>query len=244
MKKLTLAIGLCLAIVAKAEDAKTFKGESEASAIITSGNSETESIGAKTTNTWSLSENDLATIFGKYVSSKSQNVQTGKNWEAGLRYERVITKDQFSVFLQHKAQHDPYNGPFVQRDTTDLGVKYVFIKNDNLNWFSELGYSQSSTYSGLDPAPVTDRYTAGSIRAYTEAAYKFNASTSGKLWVEHLANLKDTDKSLTNAEASLSVVMTDILSLKTAYLVNHNEGAPTGSKKDSSTWTTALVAKY
>ena len=244
MKKLLLvSIGLCMALSANAQD-NTFKGESEASAIVISGNSDSETYGAKTTNTWNLTDLDLATIFGKYIRTKSAGSETAKAWEAGARYERVFTKDVLNGFLQHKAEHDPYNGIFVQRDSTDIGVKYFFTKNDTLTWFGEFGYRYTSTYSGLAAAPDATKYNADGLRIYTEAAYKFNATTSGKFWVEHLQNLKDSDKSLTNAEASVSVVMTDILSFKTSMLLNHNEGTASPGKKDTTTWTTALVAKY
>jgi putative salt-induced outer membrane protein len=240
MKKLLIVFfGLCAAISSHAEE-KTFKGESEASAIVISGNSDSETYGAKTTNTWNLTETDIAVLFGKYVRTKSAGTETAKAWEAGLRYERVFIKDQFNGFIQQKAEHDPYNGIFIQRDSMDIGAKYFFKKSDDLAWFGEAGYRQSSTY--IDPA--VDKYNAGFIRLYTEASLKFNASTSGKLWVEHLSNLKDSDKGQMNAEASLSVMMTDLLSFKTSVLLNHNEAVVAPGKKDTTTWTTALVAKY
>jgi putative salt-induced outer membrane protein len=244
MKKLVLVVlGLSAAFVARAED-KTFKGESEASAIVISGNSDSETYGAKTTNTWNLTESDLATIFGKYIRTKSAGTETAKAWEAGLRYERVFMKDLLNGFVQHKAEHDPYNGVFVQRDSTDIGAKYFFKKSDDLTWFGEFGYRFTSTYSGLAVPPATDKYNNDNLRAYTEASAKFNATTSGKVWVEYLANLKDSNKSLTNAEASVSVVMTSLLSFKTSILLNHNEGTVAPGKKDTTTWTTALVANY
>lgn len=178
-----------------------------------------------------MTETDLATIFGKYVRTKSAGNETAKAWEAGARYERVFMKDLLNGFLQHKAEHDPYNGVFVQRDSTDLGVKYFFKKSDEFTWFAEFGYRYTSIYSGLAQAPDTEKYNSDGIRAYTEAAYKYNASTSGKLWVEQSQNLKDSDKSLTIAEASMSVVMTDMLSFKTSLLLNHNEGTGSGQKR-------------
>ncbi len=244
MKKLLMvAIGLCAAMTAHGEE-KTFKGESEASAIVISGNANSETYGAKTTNTWSMTEADLATVFGKYVRTKSAGTETSKAWEAGARYERVFIKDLFNGFLQQKAEHDPYNGVFVQRDSTDVGGKYFFKKSDDLTWFGELGYRYSSTYSGLAIAPNTYKDNASFARIYSEVTAKFNTSTSGKLWAEYLPNLSDSTKSLTNAEASISVVMTDVLSFKTSVLLNHNEGTVAPGQKDTTTWTTALVAKY
>ncbi|MBC7741532.1 MAG: DUF481 domain-containing protein [Bdellovibrionaceae bacterium] len=91
---LTTLISL-FTILAHAE-VEPFKGESEASAIVISGNTNTESYSAKTSNTYAVSEMDLAKFFGKYVRSITGGNENAKAWEAGLRYERIFTKDLFS----------------------------------------------------------------------------------------------------------------------------------------------------
>ncbi len=239
MKTILLFATFLLSTAVLAQETK-FSGSAEASAVVISGNASNETYSAKTENTYAVSEFDLAKIFGKYVRSTSGGTESTKAWDAGLRYERIFTKDLLSAFLQHRAEHDPYNGVFIQRDSTDIGLKYTFIKTDSLNWFSELGYQNATTYVG----GAVDKTNGGFIRAYTEADYKISASTSTRLWVEHLSPLKTEDKSRTNAEVSLSVAMTDIFSLKTSFLINHNEAAVSPLKKDTTTWTTALVAKY
>lgn len=232
-----------------ADASKPFVGESEATAIIINGNADSESYGAKTKNTWAVSDADLLIAFGKYIRTKGdvsvngvmQNTETAKAWEAGLRYEHIFLKDILSGFVQHKAEHDPYNGVFTQRDSEDIGVKYVIMTNDTFNWFVEVGY-RYSTVLGAPGKP--EKEGINYARLYTEANYKFSETGSTKLWVEHLPNMTHSSEALTNAEFSASVLMTSIFSLKTAYLWNHNEGALSPLKKDSSTWTTALVAKY
>ena len=237
MFKQMLILAILATGVVQAAD-ETFKGESEASAIVVSGNLNSQTIGAKTKNTWAFTENDAAIAFGNYIDGKSETA-TGpdaltKSWTAGLRYERVITKDEFSVFAQHMAEADPYNGIFVQRNSTDLGAKYSIIKSDSLNWSAELGYRYSDIYKGIrkvNNATVEDTYSTNYVRAYTEISDKFNANVSGKVWFEYLQDTKESDQSLWNAEASLSVVMTSMFSLKTAYLNKHNEGTPSPGKK-------------
>ena len=240
---------------ATVQAAQEFKGESEASAIVVSGNLNSQTVGAKTKNNWNLTENDSATVFGSYIDGKSEVVDStgkvidalSKSWTAGVRYERVITKDQFSAFIQHMAEADPYNGIFVQRNSTDIGLKYSIIKSEALNWIAELGYRYSNIFKGIhnvNNVATEDTYSTNYVRAYTEATEKFNSSVSGKLSFEYLQDTKESNQSLWNAEASLSVVMTSMFSLKTAYLNKHNEGTPAPGKKDTSTWTTALVANY
>lgn len=231
-----------------------FSGESEASVVIVDGNSESETWGAKTKNVYTLENSDNFTIFGKYLKTSTQPVgatektETGLNWEAGARYEKSFITDVLNGFIQHKAESDPYNGIFTQRDSTDIGAKYFFTKSDITTIFAEAGVR----YSTQNPDYVVDgelkkSTTAG--RVYVEGSHKFNEATSAKLWVEHLPNLDDNDLTLTRAEASLSVAMNSTLSLKTAYEITHLQRGstlPDGSegKKDSSIWTTALVARY
>jgi putative salt-induced outer membrane protein len=241
MKLIIFGLVFGLAQITFAQDAATatFKGESEASAIVISGNSNSETYGAKTKNTWNMTESDLAIVFGKYIQTSAGGNTTNKQWEAGLRYERVIVKEIFNGYLEHKAEHDPFNGVFVQRDSTELGGKYFFTKSDDLTWTGELGYSYSKIYLGSD---ITGY--GNFIRGNTEANYKANASTSVKFLAEYKHNLKDADKSNSKGELSVSVVMTDLLSLKTAFEVVRNEAAVAPNEKQTTTWTTALVAKY
>ena len=89
-----------------------------------------------------------------------------------------------------------------------------------------------------------DKEYGGYVRGYSEATYKLSPTATTKLWVEHLSPVKTEVKSRSNAELSLSVTMTDTFSLKTSYLINHNEASLSPLKKDTTTWTTALVAKY
>lgn len=237
--KYIILIATIFTQVVFAQDAKPkFKGESEASAIVVSGNTNNETYAAKTKNQYALTDLDIASIFGKYIKSTAGGTETGNAWEAGARYERVIIADQLNGFVQHKAESDPYNGIFVQRDSTDLGLKYIIIARDDLNWFTELGLRSSKIYDGTNVEYVNYG------RLYTEASDKFSSTTTGKVWVEYLPNFKNSNEYLYNAEISLSVVMTSVLSLKTAYLLNHNEALASPLKKDSTTWTTALVANY
>ena len=252
MVKLITTIACLISLAAtqvNAQDAarESFDGESEASVVIIDGLSKSETYGGKSKNNYKLTDTDIVSIFGKYIKTSTQlsgaasKSETARNWEAGMRYEKIFTVDQFSGFLQHKAESDPYNGIFTQRDSTDLGGKYFITKSDTLAWFTEAGVR----YSTQNPAFIdvngkeSKSTTAG--RLYSETSGKFNDSTSGKFWIEYVPNFKSSDFSYYTTEASLTVAMSSILSLKTAYNLYHRE---IGNKKDTTTFTTALVAKY
>lgn len=240
---LILALGAPLLKAQTTEAVAAFKGESEASVVMVDGNSKSETIGAKTKNEWTFSESDKATIFGSYLKTKANDVESAKSWNAGIRYDRTFIANTLDGFIQHQADHDPYNGVFVQRDSTDVGAKYDIIKTDDLNWFAELGYRYTSTYVGA--LPNEEKVKGDFARVYTEVKNKFNSAVSGKLWFEYLSSF-DTKKNPNrwNAEASLSVTMTSILSLKTAYLIKHTDDVVSPLKADATTFTTAIVANY
>lgn len=225
-----------------AQEVGVIKGESEASSIIIGGVKKTETYNAKTKNTYGITDLDSVTVFGSYTSGKTDGVESARSWLAGLRYERVIVKDIFSGFLQHQAESDVFNGIFIQRDSTDLGGKYFFVKNERTTWFGEFGFRNTVLYADQS----LPKETVGYARFYTEAAQVVTDTVNVKLWVEHLPPLKDSvlSKALTNAEASISVAMSSVLSLKMAYLLNRNEAGTTETEKNKTTWTTAIVAKY
>lgn len=223
-----------------------FSGESEASVVIINGLSQSETTGAKTKNIYTFENADNLSIFGKYLKASTKaadatvETETARNWEAGLRYEKSFT-DFFNGFAQHKAESDPYNGIFLQRDSSDLGGKYFFSKTDTTLLFTEVGVRYSSQNPEFVDAKGNKKETTTAGRLYVEASHKFNESTSAKLWVEYIPDFQEKDFSYSTASASLSVAMNSILSLKTAFEIYHRELGP---KKDTTTWTTALVARY
>lgn len=238
-----LLSSLVISSIAQAQDAvvSPFKGESEASVVIVEGNSSSRTHSAKTKNEYKLDEKSLVTFGAGFLQASAAGVETSRSWNAALRYDFIFQTDVLSLYLQRKAESDPFNGVFVQRDVTDFGAKYVIERSEKLTWFAELGYQSQDTYAGIVDAT---REVVPFAKIYTEAEYKFNESTKTKLWIEHLPNLKKSAESQSNAELSLSVAMSKVFSLKTAYLINRNNANVDPVKKDNSKWTTALVANY
>lgn len=210
--------------------------ENEAGAVIISGNSESESYSAKTKNVIT-SQDNVYTIFGRYIRAKANGVESARAWDAGARYERKLSS-YFGIFIGHKVESDPYAG-FVQRDSSDLGGRYTLLKTADVNWITELGYRFSTT---LQNTGVTERASFG--RLYTEVTKAFSETSQLKYWAEYLPNMTDSNAYLANTELSLSVIITEILSLKLSYLVQYQNAPSTNGKRVDTTYTTALVAKF
>ena len=165
---ISLAVVLALPMLSLAQD-KPFQSESEAGAVVVSGNSTSESYAVKTNNTYTV-DKDLYKAIGRYLRTTANGIESARSWEAGARYERSLT-DYFSGFLGHKAESDVYSG-YIQRDSDDLGVKYFINKSDDLTWIAELGYRYSSTYQATGVKSY-DSYG----RLYTEIKKTLNLKT-------------------------------------------------------------------
>lgn len=212
--------------------------ESEASVVTVSGNTETETyaVKQKTINKW---ETSLVSLSGRYLSASSEGLETAHQWDSTLRYEKDISAS-WSGFVQHGAESDTFAG-YVQRDNSDVGAKYNFVKTDDESLFTELGLRHVRTL----PVGADEVTSNGAGRLYVEGWRKLNETVSGKLWVEYIPSFRDSKDWLANGEASLTVMLNKMFSLKVSYLNKHHELTKTDAeKKDDSTFTTSLVAKF
>lgn len=212
-------------------------GEAEAGAVIVSGNSDSESYAAKAKTVYTYEEKNIFTGFGRYLKTDSNGVESARNWEAGVRYERELT-DYLGVFAGQKAESDIFNG-YIQRDSTDLGLKYSIIKSDELNWFFEVGYRYQKT---LPTIGSTSHDNMG--RLFSEFNKSLDKTLSFKYWAEYLPNFTDSEAYLFNTEASLNIMLNSIFSVKLAYLLQYQNVPAASGKYTTTTSTMNLVAKF
>lgn len=217
-----------------------FKGEAEAGGVIVSGNSKSESYSFKTKNTYALDQNSY-TISGRYIQTTSNGVESARNWDAGIRYDRKLSENT-SAFLGHKAEADPFAG-FTQRDSSDLGGKYFVYNDEAYKWFFEAGYRYTTTLF-LGKPNTSENFG----RIYTEFQKSISKDLSFKYWLEYLPNFSDSEAYLANTEASLNIMLSQMFSLKISYLMRYQNVAPVvatvvGEQIDTS-YTTSLVANF
>lgn len=223
---------------AQTETPSPWKNESEVSVIQVSGNSESESYSAKqkTSYTW---DKNIFTASGRYVQTKAGSVESARNWEALGAYERTIT-DMFAATASHGAKSDKFGG-YVQRDSTDLGIKYYLFKNDVRTYF--LGAAYGTTKNIKDTTPGIDRNTTNA-KAKFELSEQLNESVKLTFKFNYNANLNDSDIYSLDYEPAVVVAMNKVLSLKVSHLTQYQNKVATGLKKEDRTLTTALVATF
>lgn len=237
MKTITKLIGAGLLVLSLNSYAnEPFASEAEAGLITVSGANESESYNAKAKTVYTQEAN-IYSAAGRYLRTNSNGIESARNWEAGLRYERSLS-EHFGIFIGQKAESDVFNG-YIQRDSTDAGLKYTILKEEDLNWFVEAGYRYQKIL------PTSGDITHGNLgRIYTEVNKSLDKSLSFKYWAEYLPNFTKTDAYLANTEASMNVMVNAVFSLKFAYLLQYQNLPVVPSKYTTSTTTFNLVAKF
>lgn len=233
MQTFILLAGLLSAFSANAQ----LSNESEVGLVVTSGNTDQSTYNIRQASTYQ-SDANVFKLGARYLKTISNDATTAFYWNLGLRYEREFSPN-FSLFAAEVVESDRF-AKLAQRYNTDAGAKYFFMKDDSVKWFAEAGY-RYQLENRFDGSQVKNNQ----IRAYTEYDRILGPSISAKLWLEFLPNLTNTDDYQLNTEASLTALLTNVFSIKFAYLLRFdNVPAPGVGKKTDTVTTTSLVAKF
>ncbi|QDK39429.1 YdiY family protein [Bdellovibrio sp. NC01] len=222
--------------VSATKEPPPWTGEAEAGAILVTGNSDSESYAAKLKTVYTHEKN-IFTLAGSYIRAEANGTESARNWYGSLRYDRELA-EMFSVFIAQRVESDIFAG-YLQRDATDVGVKYFLIKKDDLNWIVEAGYRYQKTQPTIG-TPFYDNLG----RLYSEVNKQWDKTLSFKYWLEYLPNFSDANGYFINSEASMNVMLNSIFSLKIGYLLQYQNAPPADGKNTTTTTTMNLVAKF
>jgi putative salt-induced outer membrane protein len=215
----------------------TFRNESELGLAAANGNSKTSTFNAVQLNEW---QKDVSTVSfqGRYLLSSSNGVESAHFYQLKLRYAYALS-DDFSLVGGPSYEKDKFVR-IQHRYLFDLGMKYNVAKSERREILAEAGgrYMEERRYNGTK---VDSKYG----RLYSGWTENWNKNFSSKLWLEYLPNFSESKDYQANTEASLTAVLTDIFSIKTAFLLRYdNLPAPGARSKTDTLLTTALVAKF
>lgn len=214
-----------------------FTNESEVGIASANGNTKTQTYTVNQSNQYKW-EKDTLGFKARYLNAKAQGEETARYFMTNLRYERSVSS-RLGIFAAGTFEKDRFAN-IDQRRASDLGGRYHFIDIDAEKFFSDLGYR----YLHEDRLDDTHAYSQYA-RLYVEWSRQWRESYSTKLWVEYLPNFTDQKDWLLNTEASLTVLMTEVFSLKSAILLrNDNSPAPGVDYKTDTLFTTSIVAKF
>lgn len=215
-----------------------FKNDSEAGVVNSTGNSRSQSLNFKQGNNYVWERNSVG-FKGNFLQSKSQGILDAKRWGLELRYDRSVS-ERLSFFVTEGVESDRFAG-FMQRHNSGVGSKYVFYREEKAwDWFGELGYRYTR-----ERLLTSARVSKNQVRAYTEVNHEWRDGISSKYWVEYMPNFSNGKDWELNTELSSSAAVTNVFSVKIAYLVKYDSlPAPGAISKTDRLFTTSLVAKY
>lgn len=213
------------------------KNESEVTLVDAKGNSISNAFGAKQQNAY-MWDGNVVKGQARYFSSTSNGVESARNWDLALRYERELT-GVWAVYAGQGLESDTFAG-FERRYNTDVGGRYTLQKTPEFGWFAEAGYRFTDQHNN-DNSILSSNFG----RLYTEASYTVTESSAVKLWVEYLPNFSHKEAYMFNSEFSLNAALSSLLSLKVAYLLKYNNEPPAPATEYlDRLLTTSLIAKF
>ncbi len=208
----------------------------ELAMLLTSGNSSVSTIGLGLGATY---RPDPWTVKGKanYLSSTASGTKSAELFSGELRGERKIT-DSLSGFLAGSYLKNRFAG-FDDRFGAEAGVSYWLLQEEAHTLSSELGlgYLKENRTDLVNQSFLTGR-------AGLEYKWKLSSSAEFSNLLSFLENLKTTSDWRLSNTASITAVLTEILSLKASFRLDHLNVPVTGKKSIDTTTTVALVAKF
>jgi putative salt-induced outer membrane protein len=228
---------IAAATLANADEARSFKNESEAGNVITGGKTEVSTLSFKEGSTYTAGL-DSVTFNARYLRSSNEGVEQALQWGLGLKYNHQFT-EMFGWFLGQLVESNIYQKIF-QRYATDVGAKQFFSRKENeLIWFAEAGYrfTRENYFDSFK--------NLNFLRIYTEIEKFFAKTVSGKFWFEYLPNITEWKAYQFNASISMNASLSEVFSVKSGFDLRYNNEAPVGAKSSSDRiFTTSLVAKF
>jgi putative salt-induced outer membrane protein len=234
MKKILLVIFL-LPSLSLAE----FSHESEVSILSSGGNSELSTWNLKSRNDYKL-EKSIFQLSGHYTYGEAAEVESARNWDAKLGYERILKKD-WRGYLTQQVEGDKFKG-IDTRFNTDIGAGLVLVDREKHKIKTELGY-RYTVEKYRNSTTGSENFQKG--RAYVENDHQLTETLFFRVWMEYIPNFSEGSDYMINGGSSIQASLTSIFSLKVSYEGNYdNMPSLTSNRKYDYQYTTSLIAKF
>jgi len=237
--------------IANSTEEKKFSGEGEVGLLITSGNSENESVNAKLGLKYEtgqmLSEANLGALYSSEKTEtdgkKEDKVSAEKyNYSAKVGYK---FDEANYVFINGAYEDDRFSG-YDYRTSFAVGYGRKVIQNDKINLNIELGpgYRYDRTNGYPDP-DVKDGFIQEKtedeaiFRGYGMFSYKFTDTAS---FQQDITVEAGSDNRVTKSVSALKSRIMGALSMKASYTLTNTSSPP--DDKDKTDTETALTLVY
>jgi putative salt-induced outer membrane protein len=242
MKLKTVFIFLLITLtagVANAEEEKSFTGSGEAGLLMTSGNSETDSVNANASLKYEkghlLGEVNLAALYSSENTEvdgiKEDKVSAEKyNYSAKIGYK---FSEANYVFINGDYEDDRFSG-YDYKTTYSAGYGRKLIATDTAKLDIEVG--PGYRYDVLEGGETEDEAI---LRGYAMFNYKFSESVS---FQQDITVVTGSDNTNTKSVSALKSRIVGALAMKVSFKVDNNTDVP--DDKDKTDTETALTLVY
>lgn len=214
MSKTVFSKFCILAIFASTSYALDVDKHLELSYVNTSGNSSTSSFSTKLEATTALSEQRSLKAKVNILYSKNEGKSSANKYDIELDYNHMLNEKAYSYYGINyiKDQFSDYD----YRLNTGPGLGYKLL-NTNIQTLD--------IQAGLDYA--NDKFKTGKVEKYIASRaevnykYKINDNLKFKQMLSYLISLEDSEKYFATSDTSLSVKMTENLSLGLSYKIDY-----------------------
>lgn len=219
-----------------AEREMGWKGRAEVSYARTSGNTDTQTLGAKLKTSYDATPNRY---FGKasVLFADENGQRTSSQWFAEGRYERDLTERLFAFFTASYLK-DTFAG-YDSRINAGPGLGYQIVRTDRheLKGFLSVLYSRDNRTDGTD-----DTYASG--KAAAEYAWQITDGLTFTQSADYQVDLGDSSVYFVNSETGLQVAVNSRVSLGLTYQVAYQGDPPPDTDRTDTTFLTSLVVDF
>ncbi len=220
----------------KSAESLTWKHNAEASVLLTSGNTQTTTLGGAFGSEYKGGPWAAKGKIG-YLQNSQAGVTKAELFTIDGRGDRQIDP-ALLAFLQVGFLRNIFAG-FNSRTSTDAGLNYAFLKNDEHTLSLEAGVgviAENRSDIGAN--------TFGSARATAAYAWKFSPTADFSTQFSFLDNLKTMADWRLSSVTALSVAMTSVLSTKLSFRLDYLNTPVVGKLNLDTATTVALVANF
>jgi len=241
-RKLELAI-IVLSMVAglaQAEDPpdKQWKGEADLSYVQTTGNTEVFTLAFANMLEYTFSEKLTGIWNLRALNGKTDGERIAERYYTDLRLDYLFSDHVYGYVLGSWLT-DEFAG-FDARYALGPGAGYKILVGPKHFLLAEVGLNYAhEDYVAADTADFAEG------RAFGEYEYAFTEKNRLSLSSEFLRDFDDSDNYKLNSEAAITSALNDILSLKVAYTVRHqNRPIPAELEKTDTVFGAAIVVIF
>ncbi|NCB13780.1 MAG: DUF481 domain-containing protein, partial [Erysipelotrichia bacterium] len=186
----------------------------ELSYVQTSGNSNTSTFSTKLEASTALDDRSSVKAKGNILYSESNNESSANKYDIELDYNYMLNQKAYAYFGVNylKDQFSDYD--YRLNAGPGLGYKLLDNKEQTIDLQGGLDYARDLYANG-----IKDEYVAS--RAEINYRYKINDNLKFKQMFNYLVSLEDNNKYFMASDTSLSVKMTDNLSLGVSYRIDY-----------------------